>query len=650
MARNLLHSSRYAGHMYEEYRPRRRPAPRIPRSGPCPQISTDGCAAPGSRLARVSASSLILSRRDLDFLLHEWLDVESLTKRPRFAEHSRETFDAVLELAEQIATDHFAPHNRKADENEPRFVDGKVEMIPEVAAALKIFNDAGLMAGEFDEEYGGMQLPHVVGQAVFAWFKAANVGTSAYPFLTMANARLLLAHGSPEQIATYVAPEVEGRWFGTMALSEPQAGSSLADITTRAEPQDDGTYRVTGNKMWISGGDHELTENIVHLVLAKIPGGPAGVKGISLFIVPKFLVNPDGSLGERNDVVLAGLNHKMGYRGTTNTLLNFGEGVHTPGGQAGAVGYLVGEPHRGLTYMFHMMNEARIGVGMGATVLGYTGFLHALEYAKTRTQGRPAAAKDPAAGQVRIIEHPDVRRMLLAAKSYAEGGLALGLYCARLVDEEQTAEDDADRARAHLLLDTLTPIAKAWPSQWGPVADDLAIQVHGGYGYTRDYPVEQFYRDNRLNPIHEGTNGIQALDLLGRKVVAQGGAGLRLLGEAITATTAQAAGTEWSGFADDLDAAVARLGAVTATLWDTGDPELTLANASAYLEAAGHVVVAWLWLEQALATGTASSDFHEGKRAAARYFRRWELPKVHTHLDLLESLDRTVLDTAETWL
>ncbi|SDZ24046.1 butyryl-CoA dehydrogenase [Geodermatophilus africanus] len=600
-------------------------------------------------------SSLILSRRDLDFLLHEWLGVEDLVKRPRYAEHSRETFDAVLDLAEQIATEHFAPHNRKADENEPRMVDGKAVLVPEVKQALDVFVEAGLMAGEFDEEYGGMQLPHVVGQAVFAWFKAANVGTSAYPFLTMGNARLLLAHGSREQIDTYVRPEIEGRWFGTMALSEPQAGSSLADITTKAVPQDDGTYRLTGNKMWISGGDHELTENIVHLVLAKIPGGPPGVKGISLFIVPKFLVDADGSLGERNDVVLAGLNHKMGYRGTTNTLLNFGEGGHTPGGRPGAVGYLVGEPHRGLTYMFHMMNEARIGVGMGATVLGYTGYLHALEYARTRTQGRPTAAKamtpnGASSAAVPIVEHPDVRRMLLAAKSYAEGGLALGLYCARLVDEEQTAETEEERARAHLLLDTLTPIAKAWPSQWGPVADDLAIQVHGGYGYTRDYPVEQFYRDNRLNPIHEGTNGIQALDLLGRKVVAQGGAGLRLLGETITVTTGRAAGTQWAGFAADLDAAVARLGAVTATLWGTGDPDLALANASLYLEAAGHLVVGWLWLEQALACEGATDAFHEGKRAAARYFWRWELPRTRAQFDLLESLDRTVLDTDEAWL
>jgi Acetyl-CoA dehydrogenase C-terminal like/Acyl-CoA dehydrogenase, C-terminal domain len=300
------------------------------------------------------------------------------------------------------------------------------------------------------------------------------------------------------------------------------------------------------------------------------------------------------------------------------------------------------------------MNEARIGVGMGATALGYTGYLHALDYARTRTQGRPPTAKDPAASPVPIIEHADVRRMLLTAKSYVEGGLALGLYCARLVDEEQTAESAEDRARAALLLDVLTPIAKAWPSQWGPVADDLAIQVHGGYGYTRDYPVEQFYRDNRLNPIHEGTQGIQSLDLLGRKVVMQGGAGLALLGETIAGTTGRAVGTEWAGFAADLDAAAARLAAVTATLWGAGDPAVTLANSHVYLEAAGHLVVAWLWLEQALAVEklppTHLSDFHEGKRQAARFFWRWELPRVQHRFDLLESLDRTVLDTPERWL
>ena len=594
-------------------------------------------------------SSLLLSRQDLDFLLHRWLDVGALTARPRYAEHSRETVDAVLDLAERIATDHLAPHNRAADEHEPRVVDGRVEMIPEVGKALRVFAEAGLVAGTFDEELGGMQLPHVVAQAAMAWFHAANVGTAAYPFLTTANARLLLAHGSPELVDRWVPPMLEGRWFGTMALSEPHAGSSLADLTTRAVPQDDGTYRLTGSKMWISGGDHELTDNIVHLVLARIPGAPPGTRGISLFVVPKVLLTDGGELGERNDVVLVGLNHKMGYRGTTNALLGFGEGVHRPGGRAGAVGYLVGEPHRGLACMFHMMNEARIGVGLGATALGYTGYLHAVDYARTRTQGRPPGAKDPAAPPVPIIEHADVRRMLLAAKSYVEGGLALGLYCARLVDEEQTAGSAEARARAHLLLEVLTPIAKAWPSRWGPIADDLAIQVHGGYGYTRDFPVEQFYRDNRLNPIHEGTNGIQAIDLLGRKVVMQDGAGLALLLETIGGTAARAAGTEWAALGGDLREVGSRLAEVTATLWSTGDPEVALANASAYLDAAGHLVVAWLWLEQVLALGDDAGGFAEGKRAAARWFARWELPAVRPLLDRLAAVDRTVLDALPDW-
>ncbi|WP_369132998.1 acyl-CoA dehydrogenase [Modestobacter sp. I12A-02662] len=594
-------------------------------------------------------ASSILSSRDLEFLLHEWLQVVTLTKRPRYAEHSRETFDAVLALAQEIATDHFAPHNRKADEHEPYLVDGKVVLVPEVAAALRVFAEAGMTAAALPEELGGLQLPAVVNMAVHAWFQAANIATSAYPFLTIANANLLVAHGSPEQVRTYVPPMAEGRWFGTMALSEPQAGSSLADITTRAAAQDDGTYRLTGTKMWISGGDHELTENIVHLVLAKVPGGPPGVKGISLFVVPKFLVDDDGSLGERNDVVLAGLNHKMGYRGTTNTLLSFGEGGHTPGGRPGAVGFLVGELHRGLTYMFHMMNEARIGVGMGATALGYTGWLHAVEYARTRTQGRALAGKDPAAPPVPIIEHPDVRRMLLAGKSYVEGGLALGLYCARLVDEERTAETEEERARAHLLLEVLTPIAKSWPSQWCLAADDLAVQVLGGAGYTRDFPVEQFYRDNRLNPIHEGTHGVQALDLLGRKVVMQGGAGLTLLGETITATTRRAAGTPWAELADTLEDLVQQLGTVTATLWSAGDPEQALANATVYLEAAGHVVVGWLWLEQALAAEGRDGDLYAGKRQAARFFQRWELPKVGPQLALLASMDSTVLEMRSDW-
>ncbi|MCF8611553.1 acyl-CoA dehydrogenase [Gordonia sp. HY285] len=592
-----------------------------------------------------------LNRRDIDFMLHEWLDVTSLTSRPRFAEHSRDTFDAVLDLSEDMATRLFAPHYKSADQTEPYIGDdGEVVLLPEIGRALSAFGEAGLLAGTFDEGLGGMQLPNTVARASMAFFQAENAPTTSYAFLTVGNANLLTTYGTPEQIDTWVRPMLEGRYFGTMCLSEPQAGSSLADITTKAVPADDGTYRVTGTKMWISGGDHELTENIVHLVLAKAPGGGPGVKGISLFVVPKVL--PDGT---RNDVALVGLNHKMGNRGTTNTLLNFGDGTYAAeGAPAGAVGYLVGEEHHGLKYMFNMMNEARIGVGFLATALGHAGYRTSLEYAKVRTQGRPVDDKNPESAPIPIIEHPDVTRMLLAQKSYVEGALALLLYCSSLLDEETTGPPEA-RDRTHLLLEVLTPIAKSWPSQWCLEANSLAIQVHGGYGYTTEFDVEQNYRDNRLNPIHEGAHGIHGLDLLGRKVIMHDGEGLGVLVEAIgeTITKGREAGDEAAEHAEALAEAVGRLGQVTAAVWAPGDPKLALANATAYLEAAGHIVVAWMWLEQVLAADAAASpeaDFYQGKRAAARYFYSYELPKTAVQFDLLESLDRTTMDTDPNWL
>ena len=593
------------------------------------------------------ADSKIMNRRDLDFLLYEWLDVETLASRERYAEHDRETFDGVLDLSEQLAEDHFAPLNRLADTEEPYVgEDGRVVQPVEVKRALQAYTDSGLPASVFDAELGGMQLPFVVHQAASTYLQAASIGAFAYPFLAEGNASLLAAHGSPEQIATYAEPVIAGRWYGTMALSEPQAGSSLGDITTRAVRQDDGTYRLTGTKMWISGGDHELAENIVHLVLARTPDAPAGSAGISLFIVPKHLVEADGSLGERNDVALVGLNHKMGYRATTNTLLNFGEGLATPGGRSGAVGYLVGEEGRGLNAMFHMMNEARVSVGAGAMALGYTGYLHALDYARNRDQGRSLGVKDPASPPVAITAHPDVRRMLLAQKSYVEGGLALILFCAHLVDESRTHPDPEAAREAGQLLGLLTPIAKSWPSQWCLAANDLAIQVHGGYGYTRDYVVEQLYRDNRLNPIHEGTFGIQALDLLGRKVVEGGGAALGVLGARLRATTrtASEAGGSAATYAAALDAAWDDVVRVTGVLWEKGDPALALANAALYLEAVGHVVVAWLWLEQLVTVCDKQGKFYDGKRAAARYFFVFELPTIGPKLALLESLDTTTLE------
>jgi alkylation response protein AidB-like acyl-CoA dehydrogenase len=439
-----------------------------------------------------------LSRRDLDFVLYEWLGVTTLSARPRYAEHSRETFDAALDTFAQVAADHFAPHNRSNDVNEPAYADGAVRVNPPIHAALAAFAAAGLGAAAHDYQRGGMQLPYTVERAGMALLFAANVSTAAYPMLSVGNANLLLAHADAALVKRYVPELLSGRMHGTMCLSEPQAGSSLGDIATRAERQADGRYRVFGSKMWISGGDHDLTQNILHLVLAKVAGPDGrlrpGVQGISLFAVPKFLPAGDSvGLGERNDVVAAGLNHKLGYRGTSNCVLNFGEGAFRPEGLPGALGTRVGEEGQGLACMFHMMNEARIGVGLGAVALGYTGYLHALDYARTRRQGRVPSASGKRLSdepQVPIIRHADVRRMLLAQKSYVEGGLGLVLYCARLVDDLATAPAPHQRDRARRLLELLTPVAKSWPSQWCLAANDLAIQVHGGYGYTRDFPVE----------------------------------------------------------------------------------------------------------------------------------------------------------------
>jgi alkylation response protein AidB-like acyl-CoA dehydrogenase len=582
-----------------------------------------------------------LSRQDLEFLLYEWLDVAALTAHPRFSEHSRNTFDAVLALSADIATEHFAPHNAKSDANEPVMrSDGSVDMIDEIGKALTVFAQAGLTAAQFDHDLGGLQLPVTVARASMAWFQAANAATSSYPLLTIANAGLLAEYATDEQRRRWVRPMLEGRYFGTMCLSEPAAGSSLADITTRAERDADGSFRVTGTKMWISGGDHDLAENIIHLVLAKTPGGSGGVKSISLIAVPKFLEG-----GTRNDVALVGLNHKMGNRGTVNTLLAFGDGTHPVGGRGGAVGFLIGEENSGLAYMFHMMNEARIGVGFLATAIGYAGYLRSLDYAKTRVQGRPPGSKDPTAAPIPLIGHADVRRMLLAQKSYVEGALALELYCANLVDLMAVAGDAAQRERTSLLLDVLTPIAKSWPAQWCLEANSLAIQIHGGYGYARDFEVEQLYRDNRLNQIHEGTHGIQGLDLLGRKVRMHDGAALALLSATILDAVERAASLEHlAEHTSALRSAAQRLVDVTHRLWAGQDAEVALANASIYLEAAGHVVVAWMWLEQLLAAADKTGPFYAGKRSAAAYFFRYELPKTAAQFDLLSNLDRTTLD------
>jgi alkylation response protein AidB-like acyl-CoA dehydrogenase len=598
-------------------------------------------------------------RPTVDFLLYDWLKVNNLQSRERFADHSRETFDAVLDTCERIARDKFAPFNRLVDIEEPKF-DGEKVILPQATHdAYKAYAESGMLSAAQDYDVGGMQLPYTVEAAANAFFAMASVSIGS-GLLTSGNANLLMAHGTELQKQVFALNEFSGRFSGTMCLSEPQAGSSLSDISTRATPDGAGfesdalgpRYRLKGNKMWISAGEHELSENIIHLVLAKIPDANGqlvpGVKGISLFIVPKKLVNTEGQLtGERNDVALAGLNHKCGWRGTTNTLLNFGEGKYPVGAQSGAVGYLVGQPGEGLKCMFHMMNEARIGVGMAATMLGLAGYYASLDYAKNRPQGRALGAlgKNAQAPQVRIIEHADIKRMLLAQKAYCEGAFALALYCARLVDEQHTASaEDADVSR--LLLEVLTPIVKSFPSQWCLEANSLAIQIHGGYGYTRDFPVEQYWRDNRLNMIHEGTHGIQAMDLLGRKVLMENGRGLQLLAQRMSAT-ADKAQAGWPDEAAALRQALQQVGQATQAAWTGAAPAQALANAVPYLQAFGHTVVAWIWLDVVSTLGADKTAAAQGRRAACRYFYRYELPQIQAWLAVVKSRDQTCADLAE---
>lgn len=645
-------------------------------------------------------SELRRLRHALDFFLYDWLNVTRLCNRERFTAHSRDTFDAVLDTCERIARDKYAPFNRLVDTQEPAAVPdeqgGLRVVLPQATHdAWRAYAESGLLAAAQDEAWGGMQLPYTIEAAANACFAHASVSISA-GMLTTGNANLLMAHGTPKQRKVFAAQEFAGIWSGTMCLSEPQAGSSLSDISTRAVPDGEDhdsdplgpRYRLRGNKMWISAGEHDLTDNIIHLVLAKIPEAngqlPTGVKGISLFIVPKKLVTANGELcGLRNDVALAGLNHKCGWRGTTNTLLNFGEGTYRvmpdaaadanipvgaglDGQGTGAVGYLVGQAGQGLACMFHMMNEARIGVGMAATMLGMAGYHASLNYAQTRTQGRPigVGGKNSRQQPVRIIEHTDVRRMLLAQKAYAEGALALELYCARLVDDTHTAPDAATVDDARLLLEVLTPIAKSWPSEWCLEANSLAIQVHGGYGYTRDFPVEQYWRDNRLNMIHEGTHGIQALDLLGRKVLMEQGKGLQLWTAKVRASIAQArqltpsssvpSGIDVQTYADQLEAALSHLLQATQSAWGDGVPAHALANAVPYLQAFGHTVLAWLWLDVSCAilqpTQTAPTslpDANLGRLFAMAYFFEYELPKIKAWLGVVERRTQTCANMPE---
>jgi alkylation response protein AidB-like acyl-CoA dehydrogenase len=589
----------------------------------------------------------LLSMRDMHFLLFDLLNVESLTASGRYSDHSRETFSQALATAEQIGTRYFLPHNAEADANEPTFDGERVHTLPAVKEAFHHFVEAGLLNASVSFQQGGMQLPATVAAACHAFTTAANTATAAYPFLTIAAANLIEHFASDPLKQRYLPLLRDGRAAGTMALTEPNVGSSLADITTKAMVTEHDHYLISGGKMYISGGDQDITDNIVHLVLARVVGDDPGVKGISLFLVPKWELL-EGDERRRNDVKLAGLLHKMGYRGTTSTVLNFGE-------QGDCRGYLIGERGRGLSYMFMMMNEARIGVGAGAAAMACRGFQESLEYARNRPQGRHPDDKQPGSKPVAIIEHADVKRMLLAQKCYAEGSMALILWANSLVDAIAICEQSDQRQQLTELLDLITPVAKSWPSKYGPEANSLAIQVLGGSGYIREYPVEQLYRDNRLNPIHEGTEGIQGIDLLGRKVWQAGGAGVRhLLAEIEQSAAAARQQPQTAAWGEQLQH--------YAALWQQTlqslapllqqQPRLGLANATLFLEATGHLMIGWLWLRQALAAQKLAEQEPQlaaGKLAACRFFYVWELPKLTQWCALLQSADDTTLTMRDEW-
>ena len=596
----------------------------------------------------------LIDRRHLDAVLHGFVDLDALLAYPRYAHLDRAALDAVVEAAHALALAKFAPHQRRGDVEEPHVVDGRVRLPAEVGEALRAHADAGFPAILAALDDGGLQVPYVVALACDGLFCAANVSTTGYALLARGVANVLEACGSGDQKRRYLPALRAGRFLGTMCLSEPQAGSSLADIATIAEPHAGGGWRLRGAKMWISGGEHELAENIVHLVLARTPQAPAGVRGLSLFVAPRRRVDADGHCGADNDVRLAGLNHKLGQRGIVNTFLKFGEG-----GDCHAE--LVGREGEGLAQMFGLMNEARLGVGMGAVMLASAGYRASRAYAFERRQGRLPDQRDAATPPVPIVEHADVRRMLLRQKAISEGGFAFALEVATLVDVRAHDPDGGAREDAGWLLELLTPVVKAWTAQWGCVANDAAIQVLGGYGYTREFPVEQLWRDNRLNPIHEGANGIQAIDLLGRKLMLGRGRGWSLLGDRIAATVSQArAEPALQARAEELEAAWQAVAQTATVLLDAmanrGETRRALADAPLFLDLVGHLCMAWTWLRLALraqremAAGRGAEAYHQGQLAACAHWFDYELPPVLAHAPRLQALTAGALDVDSGWL
>ncbi|MGF7217102.1 butyryl-CoA dehydrogenase [Spirosoma lacussanchae] len=572
------------------------------------------------------------SKRNLHFLLHEVFNAEELTQYEYFSAHDRETFNLVIDSATYIADTLMYPYLKEVDQNQPELKNGQVTVHPKVKEFMHAMGEAGLIGAGFSFEQGGQQLPQMISSLVGFILMAANNGMM-YSGLTSGAAHLITSFGSPALNEFYVPQMLAGKWQGTMALTEPQAGSSLSDVTTSATPQPDGTYKIKGQKVFISAGDHDAAENIVHLMLARIDGAPKGTKGISLFVVPKYRPDETGAFVD-NDVQSTGVYHKMGQKGVPAMHLTMGSNDNT-------VGYLVGEPHQGLPYMFQMMNEARIGVGMTAAAIATAAYYAALQYARERPQSRRLNEKNRLdAPQTPIINHPDVRRMLLFQKSVTEGSLALLLEAARLYDISRVAEGE-EKENAFLLLDLLMPVAKSFPSEMGVQSVSQSLQTFGGYGFTEDFPVEQLYRDIRITPIYEGTTGIQAQDLLGRKMTMKGGKAPQLLFAEISKVITDASlFDELKPYGDQLAGELKRTQDVFVSLMPyamKGDTERYLADATLFLELFGIVVVAWQWLKQAvvarqaLLTRNPEGDelaFYEGKIHTMKFYFHYEVPKT----------------------
>jgi alkylation response protein AidB-like acyl-CoA dehydrogenase len=572
-----------------------------------------------------------VSMRNLDFLLYEVHGVERLSALPYFEDHTRETYTLVMDTALKLARNLLYPYLREMDDIAPVLEDGQVKVHSAVRTMMKEWGEGGWISSAMPYDVGGQQLPITVHMACNYIFAAANFAATGFSGLTTGAAHLILSYGAQDLIDTYVPRMLAGEWQGTMALTEPQAGSSLSDIATRAEPTDQGHYTIRGQKIFISAGDHDGVENVVHMLLAKIPGAPPGVKGISLFLVPKQRLEGDGTLTP-NDVNVTTVYHKLGYRGCPITQLSMGDNDDCRG-------YLVGEPHKGLSYMFQMMNEARLGVGMQATAIASAAYYASLEYAKQRPQGRRLTSKDPMLPQIPIIDHADVRRMLLFQRAVTEGSLSVILQCSLYADLART-EDTADKERYELLLDLLTPVAKSYPSEYGIISVSQGLQVLGGYGYCQEFPLEQYYRDIRIHPIHEGTTGIQGLDLLGRKVVMKNGQAMRLYFEEVQGAIQAALPYEpLRPYAERLKEALERLQNVTMNRVQCamqGNVDVFLADATLYLELFGIVVIAWQWLIQGVTAAKGLEKecsepdrrFYEGKVHTMRYFFQYEVPKT----------------------